>query len=207
VTGPRSGAIVYNHYNASGDASWGEKYPSANFIMRFSFSDSGDFRQPVKSDDSQAFAAPTVCHQHQESTGLCVDSHAPETHVWPMPVMLRSDNTSLTATSPLELTNETFSIVGTGGGLLLRAAVSRYHAQIFSPVAKSTITKGSSLMEPAMVTLHVVVRDAESALPVTEQDESYTLTLSASGDGTIRANTTVGALRGLETFSQLIEYR
>ena len=62
-------------------------------------------------------------------------------------------------------------------------------------------------MEPAMVTLHVVVRDAESALPVTEQDESYTLTLSASGDGTIRANTTVGALRGLETFSQLIEYR
>ena len=37
VTGPRSGAIVYNHYNSTGDASWGQKYPSANFIMRFSF--------------------------------------------------------------------------------------------------------------------------------------------------------------------------
>ena len=37
VTGRRSGAIIYNHYNATGDASWGDKYPSANFIMRFNF--------------------------------------------------------------------------------------------------------------------------------------------------------------------------
>ena len=34
VTGPRSGAIVYNHYNSTGDASWTQKDPSANFIMR-----------------------------------------------------------------------------------------------------------------------------------------------------------------------------
>ena len=42
VTGPRSGAIIYNHYNATGDASWGEKYPSANFVMRFSFKTDDD---------------------------------------------------------------------------------------------------------------------------------------------------------------------
>ena len=39
VTGPRSGAIVYNHYNSTGDASWTQKDPSANFIMRFSVAD------------------------------------------------------------------------------------------------------------------------------------------------------------------------
>ena len=56
------------------------------------------------------------------------------------------------------------------------------------------------------VTLSITVRDSESALPATEQDESYELHVDVSGGGTLRANTTVGAIRGLETYSQLIEY-
>jgi N-acetyl-beta-hexosaminidase len=64
-----------------------------------------------------------------------------------------------------------------------------------------------------VTTLLVEVRDSEPVasleappLVVTEQDESYTLEVAANGSGLIKANTTFGALRALETFSQLLEY-
>ena len=37
-------------------------------------------------------------------------------------------------------------------------------------------------------------------------DESYTLAIPTHGNATLRAPTVWGALRGLETFSQLTEY-
>lgn len=140
-----------------------------------------------------------VCHQYQETTGYCVDSHSPGSHVWPLPTLLTSDDSSA---APIELHNASFRIDATGGGPLLRAAVDRYRNQVFAPVA-------SSLRRPSgapAVTLAVHVRDSESALPVTEQDESYELSLDESGGGTLRSNSTFGALRGLETFAQLVEY-
>ena len=53
------------------------------------------------------------------------------------------------------------------------------------------------------VTLSVAVQQAGAPYPKFGEDESYTLTIDAS-HATLQANTTVGALRGMETLSQLV---
>ena len=52
-------------------------------------------------------------------------------------------------------------------------------------------------------TLTVTVKAASPAYPQFGEDESYSLTLDAT-HATLQANTTVGAMRGLETLSQLV---
>jgi hexosaminidase len=167
---------------------------------------------------TSAPAAPTVCHQYEESTGSCRDTrrnHDPLTHLWPKPVEASSTNTTA-----LVLTNASIRFVaaGGGGGPILRAAIARYHAQLFAPVAGRAAADPSDASRPAgggsqyqldittVATLTVRVRDAESAAPATEQDESYALAVGADGGGTLAANSSIGAIRGLETFAQLVEY-
>lgn len=142
--------------------------------------------------------APSVCRQYQEATGYCAESQAPGSHLWPKPVSLTSTSHGKT----LVLSNDTFRIASQGGGDALRQAIDRYQQLIFAPVADAAPTGSRS----SPITLKVLVRDNESALLSTEQDESYTLSMDASGHGTLNANSTVGAMRGLETFAQLVEY-
>ena len=170
--------------------------------------------------------------QYEESSGTCRDSHDPFTHVWPKPV---SSSTNPASPAPVVLHNDSFQIsVVSGGGPMLRDAVTRYHAVVFAPVRRVSLTsartaregvtleKGGALRDSkaptgpkgpnarplsAAATLRITVRDAtDSRLPATDQDESYTLALGTDGGGDIKANTTLGALRGLETFAQLVEY-
>ena len=53
------------------------------------------------------------------------------------------------------------------------------------------------------VTLTVGVKQAGAVYPKFGEDESYALTIDAT-HATLQANTTVGAMRGMETFSQLV---
>ena len=150
-----------------------------------------------------AKAAPTVCHQYEESSGHCRDSHDPTTHLWPKPALATTTQQGPSAT----LTPDTLSIVASGGGPMLRAAAQRYHALVFAPVAPATRGSTADGAVAASATLRVTVRDAESTRAVaTSLDESYELAVSTSGGGTLAANTTVGAIRGLETYAQLFEY-
>ena len=55
--------------------------------------------------------------------------------------------------------------------------------------------------------LVVAVKDASEDVPQHGIDESYTLTVpAASGDARLDAATVYGALRGIETFSQLLRF-
>ncbi len=53
-------------------------------------------------------------------------------------------------------------------------------------------------------TLVVEVRSAGEAVQSVDEDESYTLSVSSSG-AVLKAATVVGALRGLQTFTQLLQ--
>ena len=104
--------------------------------------------------------APMVCHQFNEATGLCVDSHSPASHIWPRPRFLTADNSSSVF---VELSNSTFSIVAKGGaGPLLNAAIKRFHAKIFSPVASVSANTGISAPRGDPIVLSVVVSKTDN---------------------------------------------
>ena len=165
-------------------------------------------------------AAPVVCMNSEESSGACRDSHDPLGHIWPWPAQITA-GTAGSAPS-VTLTNQTLQFVASGGGPMLRRAVSRYRAQVFAPVASEVEawSEGSSSgggsggddeseQQRATndVTLTVTVRDAESTrMLATDEDESYELHISTDGGGTLTANSTIGAIRGLETYVQLLDY-
>jgi len=141
---------------------------------------------------------------------------------WPMPQM-HTTSSNRQAVNPREFE---FHAAGQSCDVLASAFV-RYHRIIFgdgrSPVAASTEdTQGSALkFKPRYQgTFNVVFGKADAAnvltrlnvdvqnpcemlLPSLEMDESYVLSVSASG-GSLVAPSVWGALRGLETFSQLI---
>jgi hexosaminidase len=110
----------------------------------------------------------------------------------------------------VELKEGSFRItIARGGGPMLEAAVERYNKQLFAPVS-STAEASAPLAASSSSAggLRVEVRDPEALASVlaTEQDESYTLEVDTGAKGVLRSNTTIGAMRGLETFAQLVEY-
>lgn len=92
-----------------------------------------------------------------------------------------------------------------GGDALLAAALLRTQRTLSSLAVRgesvaSPCSPGASLAE---VEVRVGAARAAGAYPALGDDESYTLALAASG-GTLNASTVWGALRGLETLTQLI---
>ncbi|KAJ2140370.1 Glucosamine-6-phosphate isomerase (Glucosamine-6-phosphate deaminase) (GNPDA) (GlcN6P deaminase) [Coemansia sp. RSA 678] len=117
---------------------------------------------------------------------------------WPYPAQFDHSNCTIKADSPT-------IVAKNSGSALLNSAISRYTAIIakerFWPPAdyklkkpETTGTLGKLLVE--------VATDSEDLNM--ETDESYTLDIPAGGDATLKANTVYGAMRGLETFSQLL---
>ena len=81
-------------------------------------------------------------------------------------------------------------------GQLLHAAFERY-ARLSFP--HSTTKVGT------LATLKVSIDNADESHPQLDTDESYTLAVASSG-ASLTAKTVYGALRGLETFSQLVRF-
>jgi hypothetical protein len=88
---------------------------------------------------------------------------------------------------------------------VLTAAFGRYTKQIF---AEHSSSGGSSSSAPALASLAVHVNSGEEHTSLQlGMDESYTLRIPSGGtQATLTAPTVWGALRGLETFSQLVEW-
>ena len=136
----------------------------------------------------------------------CAEPAAPHTvahgALWPLPA-----STVVTGTSALSLTPDTFTFkaVGHSSGVL-DAAFTRYKALLFPPgVAAAAARGGVPTDGPVLAALAVDVRSANETL-VLGVNETYALLLSAgSTTATLVAETVYGALRGLETFTQLSE--
>ncbi|CAL5191437.1 unnamed protein product [Lathyrus oleraceus] len=138
------------------------------------------------------------------------------TYLWPLPSNFTSGTYSLSVDPSL-----THSVIGNGGvaySPLLDSAFDRYRRIIFKHAGFGfgkgfgRKLRGSISVVPYdITTLNIVLHSDIEELQL-GVDESYTLVVSKAnessvgGEATIEANTAYGALRGLETFSQLCSF-
>ncbi|KAK7295676.1 hypothetical protein RJT34_18587 [Clitoria ternatea] len=137
------------------------------------------------------------------------------TYLWPLPSHFTSGDHSLSVDPSLSL-----SVAGNGAASatsILTIAFDRYRGIIFKHGGVSLLVR--KLKETFIVsassydlsTLNITVHSNNNQLQL-GVDESYTLLVpkskdsSVAGEVTIEANTVYGALRGLETFSQLCSF-
>ena len=84
----------------------------------------------------------------------------------------------------------------------LTAAYERYKAIMFPHVTEQE--KGDSSGSTIITVVNVEVENLSEDYPQLETDESYELSISADGAAILSAKTVYGALRALESFSQLV---
>ncbi|EXB65336.1 Beta-hexosaminidase subunit [Morus notabilis] len=142
--------------------------------------------------------SPVLCDSVSE-----VNASLP--YLWPLPSEFTSGNDTLSVDPALSL-----ALAGSGGrgSAIVRAAFDRYKGIIFNHANGGT-SRRSRVYD--IRSLKIVV-DSDSDELQLGVDESYELFVakndgqSVVGEATIEANTVYGALRGLETFSQLCTF-
>lgn len=128
------------------------------------------------------------------------------TYIWPLPAKFTYGDDTLSVDPSIEI-----SVSGNGGNsVVVSEAFDRYKRLIFKRVSRFSILgkfRGiGSVYDIGKLNVIVHSESEELQLGV---NESYTLLVAKSdaqsivGEATIEANTVYGALRGLETFSQL----
>ncbi|XP_011076894.1 beta-hexosaminidase 1 [Sesamum indicum] len=125
-------------------------------------------------------------------------------YIWPLPWQYTSGNQTFTVDPKLSLVTS-----GNGGGsLIVSEAFDRYKRMIFEHASSVSHSTG---VDYDLTKLNVVVHSGNEELQL-GVDESYTLMVAAGdklsiiGQITIEANSIFGALRGLETLSQLCDF-
>ena len=114
--------------------------------------------------------------------------------LWPQPAKATKGSATVILTP-----SASFFVAGNRGAKIktLEAAFARYTAYTFP---HTTTTEG------LLTALHVTVDDPDESHPHLETDESYELEITTRSAANLRAKTVYGALRGLETFSQLVTF-
>ncbi|KAL4290473.1 hypothetical protein GQ457_14G023150 [Hibiscus cannabinus] len=131
------------------------------------------------------------------------------TYIWPLPCEHTSGNETLTVNPALSL-----SIIGHGGSFrILREGFRRYKRIIFKFSSGISVSRNSRRIRSLydISALRIIVKSGSDELKL-GVDESYTLFVdktegkSIVWETIIEASTIYGALRGLETFSQLCAF-
>eukprot|EP01106_Pelomyxa_sp_JSP_P000973 TRINITY_DN1143_c0_g1_i5.p1 TRINITY_DN1143_c0_g1~~TRINITY_DN1143_c0_g1_i5.p1 ORF type:complete len:516 (+),score=96.17 TRINITY_DN1143_c0_g1_i5:68-1549(+) len=105
-------------------------------------------------------------------------------------------------TTTLSVDASAFVVQCASASPVLNRAIARYRDTLFFPFeTKDAKTPGASV---TTLTIYVLADDGKER-PTLTTDESYQLSVNAPSS-TITANSIFGAMRGLETFSQLIDY-
>jgi len=114
--------------------------------------------------------------------------------LWPLPVNYTHGATTVTV-------NPSLSFQPTSKSAILLKAISRYNDLIFTERSAVSSEQG------ALSSLVIDVSSEDDTLQL-ETDESYTLEIGSNttSSATLSAKTVYGAMRGLETFSQLVQY-
>ncbi|KAJ6892271.1 hypothetical protein NC651_025468 [Populus alba x Populus x berolinensis] len=127
------------------------------------------------------------------------------TYVWPLPAKFSSGNNTLSVDPELSLVFD-----GKGGdSSIIKDGFGRYKKIIFKHSTKSYSVNKRLVFDIGVLKIVVLSDNEELQLGV---DESYLLLVekrngqSIIGEAYIEANTVYGALRGLETFSQLCAF-
>ncbi|PVV04821.1 hypothetical protein BB560_000666 [Smittium megazygosporum] len=122
--------------------------------------------------------------------------------LWPIP------HSYSYGTSNLEVASHGIHIENCGVSTdILSKALIRYSDLIFSEKFVNPVDYNAGKLETdgTISALKVNVLTACTDLDV-DTDEFYTLNITSTGEASITSNTSFGAIRGLETFSQLISY-
>lgn len=113
------------------------------------------------------------------------------------------------STAQRPLAGKLLFTVSRGDSPDLQAAIARYQLLIYAHGVHNSSAGGDSHKPDGsgavLTTVEISVKQIAS-MPQVDTDESYTLTVQEKGAASIEANTTVGAYRGLETFSQMVGY-
>ena len=133
--------------------------------------------------------------------------------IWPGPAKYTNGTATLPVSGSLK-----FSLSPATSNPTLEAAFARYQGLTFPHV--STASDVETVLEnlfdehenaveataSPLAALEVKVTDLDESHPQVDTDESYTLSVPTSGSATLTAQTIYGAMRGLETFSQLVAF-
>ena len=120
--------------------------------------------------------------------------------LWPLPKLWSNGTALLVLAQGFHIVQDVRP--GQNSSAFLAAAIARYEKLMFAHVSSSlrTATTGGELRS-----VRLSVESEDDSHPQLETNESYSLWLGASGGG-ISAPTVYGALRGLETLSQLVQF-
>ncbi|KAL5569146.1 hypothetical protein UlMin_025721 [Ulmus minor] len=150
-------------------------------------------------------SSPVLCEPFNPASEV----NASLTYLWPLPSEFSSGDETLSVDPALSL-----AVGGNGGSsAIVRAAFDRYRGIIFKHTTWVSPFDALRRRRPGydISTLKIVVHSDSEYLQL-GVDESYSLFVSKNdgesiiGTATIEANTVYGALRGLETFSQLCSF-
>lgn len=138
------------------------------------------------------------------STNTNTNTDEPVTYLWPMPKKSSNGNMTIAIDPDLVLVTQ-----GNGGNSrLLRDAFARYKQIILAHHVKFSDQSGARQAQYGIGRLIITVSSADETLQL-GTNESYSLYVPAHTEGSViqdamlEAKTVYGALRGLETFSQL----
>ena len=121
---------------------------------------------------------------------------------WPQPASFALGGATLA------LDSRFFSFAASGPGAssaVLQDALARYSALLFVRAAPTAGANASTPTVGNVTSLAVAVASGDETLGLATS-EAYSLTIASSGAAALTADTVYGALRGLETFSQLVDF-
>ena len=118
-------------------------------------------------------------------------------YVWPKPASISQ------GTGSVGVNAGALQITTTSTSKILGRAIQRYQNKLLFPMGAGESSTNPTIF--SQLSISVVLDDDDLQFGV---DESYNLTINSSSatSGTIQAKTVYGAMRGLETFSQLVDY-
>eukprot|EP01113_Clastostelium_recurvatum_P013610 TRINITY_DN1724_c0_g1_i3.p1 TRINITY_DN1724_c0_g1~~TRINITY_DN1724_c0_g1_i3.p1 ORF type:complete len:531 (+),score=117.02 TRINITY_DN1724_c0_g1_i3:2207-3799(+) len=115
-------------------------------------------------------------------------------NVWPLPQTYSHGTTPVSVSPSFQFTSKTNSHT-------MREAFKRYTALTFT---RTDVSNTKQYDEAVLSTLDVIITDPSEDLQL-DTREDYTLVVTSTS-ATINASTVYAAMRGLETFSQLVQY-
>ena len=145
-----------------------------------------------------------VCHSWTRGFGC---QPPPSVSVWPHPAKMSVGDGPARGVQDLQLLCDADHHCDD----VLRLAMERYAGIIAGTSTREGVASGVAAQPVGseLPTLTIQVAGGDPILNATKflgMDESYELSIPSSGGAVLTAPTTLGALRGLETFAQVIDY-
>lgn len=146
-----------------------------------------------------AFAVVTI---GSAASQLPANNPVNEPWIWPIPQEWQRGNATVKLSNDLDF-------VYVGHSDILQSAVDRYRKLIYLKNDYPMIPYNWSTTDNEVVytleTIEINIQNWSEELDM-DTDESYTLTIPISANSIINATTVFGALRAIETFSQIVQW-